>query len=89
MITGTPTNFLQEKKSNSMVLADAKLQVGSFQIKLIRPRSERNENWDNIPGPVHWQLRLKLDADQIAGALNLHDFEVKVNDQWSQQSDLR
>ena len=67
MITGTPTNFLQEKKSNSMVLADAKLQVGSFQIKLIRPRSERNENWDNIPGAVHWQLRLKLDADQIAG----------------------
>ena len=32
------TNFLQEGKSNSMVLVDAKLQVGSFQIKLIRPR---------------------------------------------------
>ena len=32
------TNFLQEEKSNSMVLVDAKLQVGSFQIKLIRPR---------------------------------------------------
>ena len=33
------TNFLQEQSSNSKeVVEDAKLQVGSFQIKLIRPR---------------------------------------------------
>ena len=63
------------------MLADAKLQVGSFQIKLIRPRSGRNENWDNIPGASALTTTTKTDADKIAGVLNLHDFEVKLNDQ--------
>ena len=65
-------------------MVDAKLQVGSFQIKLIRPRLLR------VKGAGEMKTRIisrgqctqsETDADQIAGVLNLHDFEVKVNDQ--------
>ena len=84
MITGTPTFCKNRRVTAWCWWMDAKLQVGSFQIKLIRPRLLR------VKGAGEMKTRIisrgqctqsETDADQIAGVLNLHDFEVKVNDQ--------
>ena len=48
------TNFLQEQSSNSKeVVEDAKLQVGSFQIKLIRVAVREMKTGIISPGAVH------------------------------------
>ena len=84
MITGTPTFCKNRRVTAWCWWMDAKLQVGSFQIKLIRPSLLR------VKGAGEMKTRIisrgqctqsETDADQIAGVLNLHDFEVKVNDQ--------
>ena len=86
MITGTPT-FCKNRRVTAWCWweVDAKLQVGSFQIKLIRPRLLRvkgaGEMKTRIISRGQCTQRCETDADQIAGVLNLHDFEVKVNDQ--------
>ena len=56
------TNFLQEQSSNSKeVVEDAKLQVGSFQIKLIRVAVREMKT-----GIISRGQCTETDADQIA-----------------------